>query len=137
MEIAPGNLGYFDQIIFNTNKMAFQSFFCFSEAPLLYWVISKPGLQHCQARSQPGYIISRTVSHTSTGTNQNFIIGCRYFLKKRKLPVRTKTLLFVAGIFLAVIFLFPCDNAVICLCPTYQMMIVLFFILWGLRVVVS
>ena len=40
------------------------------------------------------------------------------FLKKCKLPVRTKTLLFVAGIFLVVIFLFPCDIVVICLCPT-------------------
>ena len=65
----------------------------------------------------------RTVSRTGTGTEQNFIIGCRYFLKKRKLPVRTKTLLFVAGIFLVVIFLFPSDILVICLCPTYQVMV--------------
>ena len=64
----------------------------------------------------------RTVSRT--GTDQNFIIGCRYFLKKRKLPVRTKTLLFVAGIFVVVIFLFPCDIVVMCLCPTYQVMMV-------------
>ena len=49
----------------------------------------------------------QTVSNTDTGTDQNFIIGCRYFLKKCKLPARTKTLLFVAGIFLVVIFLFP------------------------------
>ena len=68
-------------------------------------------------------IIKRTVSRTGTGTDQNFIIGCRYFLKKRKLPARTKTLLFVAGIFLVVIFLFPCDILVICLCPTYQVMV--------------
>ena len=66
----------------------------------------------------------RTVSRTGIGTDQNFIIGCRYFLKKRKLPVRTKTLLFVAGIFVIVIFLFPCDIVVICLCPTYQVMMV-------------
>ena len=66
----------------------------------------------------------QTVSRTGTGTDQNFIIGCRYFLKKRKLPVRTKTLLFVAGIFVVVIFLFPCDIVVICLCPTYQVMMV-------------
>ena len=64
----------------------------------------------------------RTVSRTGTGTDQNFSIGCRYFLKKRKLPVQTKTLLFVAGIFLVVIFLFPCDIVVICLCPTYRVM---------------
>ena len=50
----------------------------------------------------------QTVSSTGTTTNQNFSIGCWYFLKKCKLPVRTKTLLFVAGIFLVVIFLLPC-----------------------------
>ena len=55
-----------------------------------------------------------TVSCTGTGMDQNFIIGCRYFLKKCKLPVQTKTLLFVASIFLVVIFLFPCDIVVIC-----------------------
>ena len=38
--------------------------------------------------------------------------------------VRTKTLLFIAGIFL-VIFLFPYDIVLICLCPTYQMMMAL------------
>ena len=40
--------------------------------------------------------------------DQNFVIGYQYFLKKRrliKLPVRTKILLFVAVIFLFVIFL--------------------------------
>ena len=51
-------------------------------------------------------IIKQTVSLTGTGTDQNFIIGCRYFLKKRKLPVRTKALLFVASIFLVIIFCF-------------------------------
>ena len=65
-----------------------------------------------------------TLNCTSTGTDQNFRIDCQYFLKKRKLPVRTKTLLFVAGIFLVVIFLFPCDIVVICLCPTYRVMMV-------------
>ena len=59
-----------------------------------------------------------------TVTNQNFIIGCWYFLKKHKLLVRTKTLLFVASIFLLVNFLFPCDFVVICLCPTYRVMMV-------------
>ena len=58
-----------------------------------------------------------------TGTNQNFIIGCWYFLKKHKLPVRTKTL-FVGSIFLLVNFLFTCDIVVICLCPTYRVMMV-------------
>ena len=71
--------------------------------------------------------IIRTVLRTGTGTDQNFIIGCGYLSKKRKLPVQTKTLLFVAGIFLAVIFLFPCYIIVICLCPTYQVMIVKHF----------
>ena len=37
------------------------------------------------------------------------------FLEKRKLPVRTKTFLLVAGIFLVVIFLFPCDIVVMSL----------------------
>ena len=32
-------------------------------------------------------------------TKQNFIIGCWYFLKKHKLPVQNKTLLFVTSIF--------------------------------------
>ena len=50
--------------------------------------------------------IYRTVLRTGTGTNQNFSNGCRYFLKKGKLPVRTKTLLFIADIFLVVIFCF-------------------------------
>ena len=40
----------------------------------------------------------RTVLRTGTSTDQNFMIGCRYFLEKHKLPVRTKTLLFVAGV---------------------------------------
>ena len=53
----------------------------------------------------------RTVLCNSTSTDQNFIIGCQYFLKKYQLPVWTKTL-FVAGIFL-VIFLFPCDIVVV------------------------
>ena len=39
--------------------------------------------------------------------------------------LRTKTLLFVADIFL--IFLFPCDIVVICLCPTSQVMMVSYF----------
>ena len=46
-----------------------------------------------------------------------------FLLKKCKLPVQTKTLLLVAGIFL-VVFLFPCDIVVICLCSTYQVMMV-------------
>ena len=70
-----------------------------------------------------GYF-ERAVSRTSTGTDQNFIISCRYFLKKHKLPVRIKTLLFFADIFLVVIFLFPCGIVVICLCPTYRVMMV-------------
>ena len=69
-------------------------------------------------------IIIRTVLRTSTDTDQNFINGCGYLSKKRKLPAQTKTLLFVAGIFLVAIFLFPCYIIVICLCPTYQVMIV-------------
>ena len=72
-------------------------------------------------------ILFRTVSRTGTSTDQNFITGCRYFLKKCELPVRSKTLLFIAGIFLVVIFLFPCDIVVICLCPTYRVMMIYFF----------
>ena len=65
--------------------------------------------------------VLRTVSRTSIGTDQNFIIGCRYFLKKWKLPVRTKILLFVAGVFLVAIFLFLCEILVIYL-STYRVM---------------
>ena len=43
--------------------------------------------------------------------------------KKHKLPAQTKTLLFVAGIFLVVIFLFPCEILVICLFPTYRVIV--------------
>ena len=54
-----------------------------------------------------------------------------------KLPVQTKTLLPVAGIFLVVIFVFLCDIVVICFCPTYWVIkwfnIFLFLIFWGLR----
>ena len=53
-------------------------------------------------------IIIRTVLRAGTGTDQNSITGWGYLSKKRKPPVQTKTLLFVAGIFLAVIFLLPC-----------------------------
>ena len=55
--------------------------------------------------------LKRTVSRTGTGTgtNQNFSIGCQYFLKKGRLRVGTKALLFVASIFL-IIFLFPSDT---------------------------
>ena len=70
-----------------------------------------------------GYF-ERTVSLTGTATDQNFITSCRYFLKKHKLPVRNKTLFFFGDIFLVVIFLFPCDIVVICLCPTYRVMMV-------------
>ena len=49
------------------------------------------------------------------------------FLEKRKLTVRIKTLLFVAGIFLVVMFLFPCDIVIICLCPTYLVIMVQYF----------
>ena len=55
---------------------------------------------------------------------KNFSIGCRYFLQKRKLPVQTKTLLFIASIFLVVIFLFLCDIVAICLCLTYRVIMV-------------
>ena len=33
IEIAPGKWGYFDQIIFNANKTALKSLFCFSQVP--------------------------------------------------------------------------------------------------------
>ena len=33
----------------------------------------------------------RTVSRTGTGPDQNYIIGCRYFLKKRRLYQTTGT----------------------------------------------
>ena len=69
----------------------------------------------------PVSLLFQTVLCTGMGTDQNFIIGCWYFLKKSKLPVQTKTLLFVAGIFLVV--LFPCDILVICFCPTYRVMV--------------
>ena len=36
IKIAPGKWGYFDQIIFNANKTAFESLFCFSQAPTVY-----------------------------------------------------------------------------------------------------
>ena len=55
----------------------------------------------------------RTVLRAGTGKDQSIIIGCQYFLKKRKLPGQTKNLLIVASIFLAIIFLFPCDILVI------------------------
>ena len=71
-------------------------------------------------------LILRTVPRTGTSIDQNFISGCRYFLKMCKLPVRTKTLLFVAGSFLFVIFLFPFDIVIICLCPTYQVIVYYF-----------
>ena len=38
IEIALWKWGYFDQIIFNANKMAFENFFCFSQAPLHYYI---------------------------------------------------------------------------------------------------
>ena len=50
--------------------------------------------------------LKRTVSRTGTSTSQSFSNGCWYFLKKRKLPVRTKTLLFVIDIFLLLSFCF-------------------------------
>ena len=37
IEIAPGKWGYFDQIIFNANKTAFESFFAF---PRLHYYIN-------------------------------------------------------------------------------------------------
>ena len=38
IEIALGKWGYFDQIIFNAKKMAFENLFCFSQAPLHYYI---------------------------------------------------------------------------------------------------
>ena len=53
------------------------------------------------------WTVSRMVA-TSTYRPKfyNWLATRRYFLEKRKLPVRTKTLLFVAGIFVVVIYLF-------------------------------
>ena len=73
-------------------------------------------------------------------TVENFLLtGCRYFLKKRKLPVRTKIVLFVAGIFLVVIFLFSCDILVECASalPIDLWLFLFFFVVWGPRVVKS
>ena len=66
-------------------------------------------------------------------TVENFLLtDCRYFLKKRKLPVRTKIVLFVAGIFLVVIFLFSCDILVECaFALPIDLWLFLFFLLCG------
>ena len=67
IEIAPGKWGYFNQIIFNANKAAFGSLFCFSQAPtiLSHIIISRLSTL-LEARSQPGYIIKRTLETKST-----------------------------------------------------------------------
>ena len=68
----------------------------------------------------------RTVSCTGTSTGQNFIIGCRYFLKGAgciKLLVGIKNSSFVAGTFLPFIFLLPCDILVTCLCPIFRVLV--------------
>ena len=80
---------------------------------------------------------SNDLNCCSTGTNQNFIIGCWYFLKKRKLSVRTKTLLFLAGFFLVVfVSLWHCSHVFFLPIKWWWFNIFLFFVLWDLGVVV-
>ena len=68
IDIVPGKWGYFDQIIFNANKTAFGSLFCFSQAPtILSHIIPRPS-KLLEARSQPGYIVKRTLETKSTRT---------------------------------------------------------------------
>ena len=57
IEIAPGKWGYFNQIIFNANKTAFESF----AFPELYYIKAyrTQALSITRARSQPGYIVNR------------------------------------------------------------------------------
>ena len=60
IEIAPGKLGYFHQIIFNANKTTFESLFYFSQVPtILSHIIPRLGLGIARTRSQPGYIVIR------------------------------------------------------------------------------
>ena len=78
--LGPGKWGYFNQIIFNANKMAFvfEKFFCFSQAPLS---LSHCALVHCtQAlhiarlnRSQPGYTVNRKLETKSKGRFSLFV----------------------------------------------------------------
>ena len=80
---------------------------------------------------------SNDLNCCSTGTNQNFIIGCWYFLKKRKLSVRTKTLLFLAGFFLVVfVSLWHCSHVFFLPIKWWWFNIFLFFVLWDLGVAV-
>ena len=66
IRIALGKWGYFDQIIFNANKMAFESFFCFSQAPTILSHIPRA------LTSQPGYIVNRELETKSTRRPSHF-----------------------------------------------------------------
>ena len=52
---------------------------------------------------------STTVSRTGTGTDQNFIICCQYFLRKAQTTGTNQNLIIHCRYFPVVIFLFPCD----------------------------
>ena len=60
IEIASGKWGSFRQIIFNTNKTAFELLFYFYQAPtILSHIIPRPSALLGLDRSQPGYIVNR------------------------------------------------------------------------------
>ena len=65
IEIAPRKWGFFDQIIFNANKTVFGNFVCFSQTPtVLSHIIPRPSTL-LETRSQPRYIVKRTLETKS------------------------------------------------------------------------
>ena len=60
IEIAPGKWGSFRQIIFNTNKTAFELLLYFCQAPtILSHIIPRLSALLGLDKPQPGYIVNR------------------------------------------------------------------------------
>ena len=63
--IAPWKWGYFDQTILMQMKQPLKAFLLFPGS-ITILVILYPGPRHCQARSQPGYILNRKLETKNT-----------------------------------------------------------------------
>lgn len=72
-----------------------------------------------------GMFFKRTVSCTGTGMNQNSIISYLYFGKKALSNYRNVPKFYFSFpvIFLFLSFFLPFDILVICLCPSYEVMV--------------
>ena len=74
----------------------------------------------------------RTVLRTSTGTNQNFIIGCWYFLRKVQTTGMNQNFIICCWYFYLFVSLWHCSHVFVLPIEWWWFNIFLFFVSWGL-----